>query len=236
MLSRLYRYADLDSLLLYSPPSFDSSPLGHFLTLLARERKDALNTLLQQTVQVQDHLGALCLHRPSLHRADSGLQASLLSRCCWLFTGYTLRKARLRTALQFLQRDFTHPKLESLERGMLLQHTLPDAFHLFMDLPRLKLKSMEVTVSEAAHMYTYGDLFEVAFQRRVGQEGTWQYSIEPRADRVQGKFAGLQSSLPQLSRNGVPLSNLKGAPFCRYSDSLGFWTVRLKPSRSLLFD
>lgn len=118
---------------------------------------------------------------------------------------------------------------------MLLQHTLSDTFHLFLDLPRMDIVPMEVTVNSNSHVYSYGDLFEVVFQRRSGQLGEYVYTVGPRKERLQGKFAGLQSSLPQVSRLGVQLTALKGAPFCRYSDSLGDWTVRFKPSRPLMF-
>jgi len=240
MLGKLYRYADLDSLLLlYSQERHDSTPLGLFLEAFAKQRKEALNLLLQQvsgsqTVQVKEDLGAICL-RADLRKVDRGLQASLISRCCWVLTGHTVRHSRLRAAVQFLQRNFTKPTLETVERGVLLQHTFPEAFHLFVDLPRMDIAPMEVTVSGDCHTYAYGDLFEVVFQRRQDQPGAWTYTVAPRKDRLQGRFAGLQSSLPQVSRLNVPLTTHKGAPFCRYSDSLGDWTVRFKPSRPLMF-
>lgn len=152
-----------------------------------------------------------------------------------MLTGHTVRHSRLRAAIHFLQRNFTKPTLETLERGVLLQHTFPEAFHLFLDLPRMEIAPMEVTVTNDFHTYAYGDLFEVVFQRRPGQSGVWTYTVGPRKDRLQGRFSGLQSSLPIVSRLSVPLSLCKGSPFCRYSDSLGEWTVRFKPSRPLMF-
>lgn len=137
--------------------------------------------------------------------------------------------------LHFLQRDFKKPAIETVERGVLLQHTLSETFHLFLDLPRLDIAPMEVTVKSNSHIYSYGELFEVVFQRRPGQFGECNYTLGPRKERLQGRFAGLQSSLPQVSRLGVQLAALKGAPFCRYSDSLGDWTVRFKPTRPLMF-
>ena len=101
VLEKLYRYSDLDTLLLlYTPDSYaPSTPLTRYLTEAAAHRKATLNSLIlkvppSQGVSISDSLGAVSINSEALHGAAQGEVCGVLSRCAWVLTGRTLRRSK----------------------------------------------------------------------------------------------------------------------------------------------